>query len=259
MKSAQQAQTLNPNIARTQTILGFADLAQTDIAQAKRAFEQALTLDSSDPLARLGLGLAKIRQGDLEAGKSELETAVNLDPNNAVIRSYLGKAYYELRNKDYAGKEFEIAKAMDPKDPTPYFYDAILKQTTNRPVEALHDMQKAIELNDNRGVYRSKLLLDKDNAARQVGLGRIFTNLGFDDPANRQAMKSLATDPSNYSAHRLLSDSYATKPRHEIARSSEHLQSQLLQPLSYNPIQPSLAYTDLNIIKGIGSNDTSFN
>ena len=259
LKSAQKAQAINPKLARTQTILGFADLAETEIDAAKQAFQQALELDSSDPLARLGLGLAKIRQGDIEAGKNELETAVNLDPNNAIIRSYLGKAYYELRNKDYAGKEFEIAKERDPKDPTPYFYDAILKQTTNRPVEALHDMQRAIELNDNRGVYRSKLLLDKDTAARQVGLGRIFTNLGFDDPANRQAMKSLAIDPSNYSAHRLLSDSYLTKPRHEIARSSEHLQSQLLQPLNYNPIQPSLAYTDLNIIKGIGPNETSFN
>lgn len=257
--SAQKAQALNPKIARTQTVLGFADLAQTDIEAAKHAFEQALVLDSSDPLARLGLGLAKIRQGDVEEGKAELETAVNLDPNNAVIRSYLGKAYYELRNKDYAGTEYKIAKEMDPKDPTPWFYGAILKQTTNRPVEALQDMQKAIELNDNRGVYRSKLLLDKDVAARQTGLGRIFNGLGFDDVANRQAMKSLAIDPSNYSAHRLLSDSHAARPRHEIARSSEHLQSQLLQPLNYNPIQPSLAYTDLNIIKGVGPNDTSFN
>jgi hypothetical protein len=72
-------------------------------------------------------------------------------------------------------------------------------------------------------------------------------------------MKSLAVDPSNYSAHRLLSDSYATKPRHEIARASEYLQSQLLQPLNYNPIQPSLAYTDLNIIRGIGPNNMAFN
>ena len=166
--SAQKAQALNPKVARTQTILGFADLAQTKIEAAAKAFEQALVIDSSDPLARLGLGLTKIRKGDVEAGKNELETAVNLDPNNAVIRSYLGKAYYELRNKDYAGTEFKIAKEMDPKDPTPWFYDAILKQTTNRPVDALHDMQKAIELNDNRGVYRSSLLLDKDLAATKL-------------------------------------------------------------------------------------------
>ena len=257
--SAQKAQNLNPKLARTQTILGFADLAQVDIDAAKKAFEQAIALDSSYPLARLGLGLAKIRKGALEEGTRDIETAVNLDPDNALTRSYLGKAYYELRNKDYASTEFKIAKEMDPKDPTSWFYDAILKQTTNRPVEALYDMQKAIELNDNRGVYRSKLLLDKDVAAREAGLGRIYNSVGFDDVANRLASKSLATDPSNYSAHRLLSDSYATRPRHEIARTSEHLQSQLLQPLNYNPIQPSLAYADLNIIKGVGPAITAFN
>ena len=78
------------------------------------------------------------------------------------MRSYLGKAYYELRNEGYAATELAIAKEMDPNDPTPWFYDAILKQTANRPIEALHDMQQAIELNNNRGVYRSKLLLDED-------------------------------------------------------------------------------------------------
>ncbi|MEQ1560970.1 MAG: tetratricopeptide repeat protein [Methyloglobulus sp.] len=257
--AAQKALDLDANLERTQTVMGFAHLLRMDTDEALASFTKAIQLDSTSPLARLGLGLAKIRNGDLKEGRQDLETAAILDPNNSIVRSYLGKAYYEERRPDMADTQFGLAKDRDPKDPTPYFYDAINKQTTNRPVEALHDMQKAIELNDNRGVYRSKFQLDKDTAARQVGLGRIFNNLGFDDPANRQAMKSLAIDPSNYSAHRLLSDSYATKPRHEIARASEHLQSQLLQPLNYNPIQPSLAYTDLNIIRGIGPNDTAFN
>jgi tetratricopeptide (TPR) repeat protein len=259
LKSAQKAQAINPKIARTQTIVGFADLAQTDIHDAKRAFEQALVLDSSDPLARLGLGLAKIRKGDLEAGKSELETAVNLDPNNAVIRSYLGKAYYELRNKDYAGKEFEIAKEMDPKDPTPYFYDAILKQTTNRPVEALHDMRKAIELNDNRGVYRSKLLLDSDSAARSASLGRIYNDLGFQQRGLLEGWNSVNQDPSNYSAHRLLADNYAALPRHEVSRLSELLKAQLLQPINITPVQPQAAESNILILDGLGSSITSFN
>ena len=259
LKSAQTAQTLNPNIARTQTVLGFADLAQTDISEAKQTFEHALTLDSSDPLARLGLGLAKIRKGDLEAGKTELETAVNLDPNNAVIRSYLGKAYYELRNKDYAGTEFKIAKAMDPKDPTPWFYDAILKQTINRPVEALRDMQKAKELNDNRAVYRSSLLLDKDLAARSAGLGRIYNDLGFQRLGLVEGWTSVNTDPSNYSAHRLLADNYASQPRHEVARVSELLQSQLLQPLNITPVQPQLAQSNILIVDGLGPSSLSFN
>ena len=259
LESAHKAQTLNPQISRTHTVLGFASLAQTDIAAAKHAFEQALSLDSSDPLARLGLGLAKIRTGDVEAGKNELETAANIDPNNAIIRSYLGKAYYELRNKDYAGTEYKIAKEMDPKDPTPYFYDAILKQTTNRPVQAFHDIQKAKELNDNRAVYRSSLLLDKDLAARSAAQGRIYNELGFQQQGLLEGWKSVNRDHSNYSAHRLLADNYAALPRHELARASELLQSQLLQPVNITPIQPNLAESSLFILNGLGPSDLSYN
>lgn len=257
--SAQKAQTLNPQVSRTQIVLGFADLAQTDIEAAKKAFEQALILDSSDPLARLGLGLAKIRKGHVEEGKNELETAVNLDPNNAVIRSYLGKAYYELRNKDYAGTEFKIAKEMDPKNPTPWFYDAILKQTTNRPVEALHDMQKAIELNDNRGVYRSKLLLDEDAAARTANMARIYNDLGFGRVALKEAWKSLGYDSTNPSAHRFLSDAYVGQPRYRVARASELLQAQLLQPINITPVQPQLTSENIGILNSTGPGSLSVN
>ncbi|CAA9889947.1 TonB-dependent receptor [Candidatus Methylobacter favarea] len=257
--SAQKAQSLNPKLARTQIILGFADLAQVDIDAAKRAFEQAIAYDSSDPLARLGLGLAKIRKGALEEGTRDIETAVSLDPDNAVARSYLGKAYYELRNRDYADTELNLSKEMDSKDPTPWFYDAILKQTTNRPVEALHDMQKAIELNDNRGVYRSKLLLDEDLAARSAAQGRIYNDLGFQRLGLLEGWNSVNTDPANYSAHRLLADNYASQPRHEIARVSELLQSQLLQPINITPIQPQLSQSNILVVDGLGPSALSFN
>ncbi|MCI0563109.1 MAG: TonB-dependent receptor, partial [Nitrososphaera sp.] len=147
----------------------------------------------------------------------------------------------------------------DPKDPTPWFYDAIHKQTTNRPVEALHDLQKAIELNDNRAVYRSKLLLDEDLAARSASLGRIYNDLGFQQLGLVEGWKSVNTDPSNFSAHRLLADNYAALPRHEIARVSELLQSQLLQPINITPVQPNLAQSNLLILEGGGPSALSFN
>ncbi len=257
--SAQKAQNLNPKLAKTQTILGFADLAQVDIDAAKRAFEQAIAFDSSYPLARLGLGLAKIRKGALEEGTRDIETAVNLDPDNAVSRSYLGKAYYELRNKDYAGTEYKIAKEMDPKDPTPWFYDAILKQTTNRPVEALHDMQKAIDLNDNREVYRSRLLLNQDAAARASNHARIYNDLGFGRVALKQAWNSLGYDSTNSSAHRFLSDAYIGQPRFRIARASELLQAQLLQPINITPVQPQLTSENIGILNSTGPGTLSLN
>ena len=152
-----------------------------------------------------------------------------------------------------------MAKQLDPNDPTPYFYDAIAKQTTNRPVEALHDMQQAIELNDNRAVYRSRLLLDADEASRSASLGRIYTDLGFEPLALVEGWKSVNTDPTNSSAHRLLADTYASLPRHEIARVSELLQSQMLQPVNMTPIQPHLAESNLFLISAGGPGGLSFN
>jgi tetratricopeptide (TPR) repeat protein len=259
LEAAKKAVALDPSLSRTRTVLGYAFLTQVDTKEAKGAFEKAIEFDQADPLARLGLGLATIRDGDLAEGRREIEIAASLDPNNAIVRSYLGKAYYEEKRTGLDEREYSIAKELDPKDPTPWFYDAIQKQTTNRPVEALHDIQKAIELNDNRAVYRSRLLLDSDLAARSASLGRIYSDLGFQQLALVEGWKSVNTDPTNYSAHRFLADSYAVLPRHEIARVSELLQSQLLQPLNMTPVQPQLAEANLFQISAGGPAALSFN
>jgi tetratricopeptide (TPR) repeat protein len=259
LDEARKAAGQNPDIARTQTVLGFAYLAQIKTKESRDAFERAIILDQADPLPRLGLGLATIRDGDVEAGRKEIEIAASLDPNNSLIRSYLGKAYYEEKRGKTAATQFSMAKELDPNDPTPWFYDAILKQSVNRPVEALHDLQKSISLNDNRAVYRSRLLLDQDLAARSASLGRIYDDLGFQQLALVEGWKSVNTDPANYSAHRFLADSYSVLPGHEIARVSELLQSQLLQPINIDPIQPSLAQKNLLILEGAGPSSPSFN
>jgi tetratricopeptide (TPR) repeat protein/opacity protein-like surface antigen len=259
LEAANKAVALNPNLSRTQTVLGYAYLLQVQTTESKAAFEKAIELDQADPLSRLGLGLAKIRESDLPEGRREIEIAASLDPNNSIVRSYLGKAYYEEKRTGLDEKEYSIAKELDPKDPTPWFYDAIQKQTTNRPVEALQDIQKAIELNDNRAVYRSRLQLDSDLAARSASLARIFSDLGFQQLALVEGWKSVNTDPTNFSAHRFLADSYSILPRHEIARVSELLQSQLLQPLNMTPIQPRLAESNLFLVSAGGPGALSFN
>ena len=259
LEAAQQAEQRNPGLARTQSVLGFANLTQIRIAQAKAAFEQAIELDQTDPLARLGLGLALIRRGKLERGRGQIELAASLDPNNSLIRSYLGKAYFDEKRDSAAATELAMAKQLDPNDPTPWFYSAIRKQTVNRPVEALEDLQKSIELNDRRFVYRSKLLLDDDLAARSVNLARIFQDLGFEKPALVKGWKSVTVAPDNFSAHRFLADSYSALPRHNVARASELLQSQLLAPINDTPLQPQLAEANLPILENAGPLAAAFN
>jgi tetratricopeptide (TPR) repeat protein len=225
VSAAEHASALAPATARAWTVLGFAYLTKISIPAAMQAFEKAITLDQAAPLPRLGLGLAKIRKG---------------------------------KRDQLAATQYEMARELDPNDPTPWFYDAIRKQTENRPVEALHDLQTSIKLNDNRAVYRSRLELDADLATRSAGIARIYRDLGFEQRALVDGWQSVNTDPTNYSAHRLLADSYATQPRHEIARVSELLQSQLLQPINLTPVQPQLAETNLFILEGAGPSDATF-
>ncbi len=245
-RAIDKAAALAPDLERIQTVRGFVALAGFRYSRAKDAFRKAVSLDSASPLARFGLGLATIRAGDLGRGRNDIEVAAGLDPNRSLLRSYLGKAYFAERREALASEQYAIAKDLDPRDPTPWLYDAILKQSENRPVEALDDLERSIKLNDNRAVYRSRLLLDQDLASRQVGVARIYNDLGFDALGVTEATRSLTLDPGNASAHRFLADTYATQPRTEIAQVSELLQAQLLQNININPVQPSLAETRLN-------------
>ncbi|MCG8549786.1 MAG: hypothetical protein MI799_05215, partial [Desulfobacterales bacterium] len=194
-----------------------------------------------------------------DKGTKQIETAAILDPDNALIRSYLGKAYYEQKRTELARTEFAIAKELDPNDPTPWFYNAILNQVENRPVEAFSDLQRSIELNDNRAVYRSRLLLDEDLAVRGAGSARIYDDLGFQKKAVMESTKSLGIDPTNHSAHRFLSESYTRYPQYRIAQVSELLQSQLFQPINTTPVQPRMSTKGLNYLYTNSSGASAFN
>jgi class 3 adenylate cyclase/CHASE2 domain-containing sensor protein/tetratricopeptide (TPR) repeat protein len=228
-------------------VQGFGRLASFDVDAARASFEAALRLEDQQPLAHLGLGLALIRRNHLLEGRRQIEVAAGLDPTRSLLRSYLGKAYFEeLRNRD-AGQQLAMARQLDPDDPTPWFYDAIRKQQENRPVEALHDLERSIGLNDNRATFRSGILLDQDRATREASLGRIYKDLGFTQLGRLAAGAALDVDPASSGAHRLLADLYSADPNLEVARVSEVLQTQLLQGVGLNPVQPSLGFADLDL------------
>ncbi len=257
--SAQHALNLDARLPEAHRALGFSALAAFRIEEAQAAFAQAISASSSDPLAHLGHGLATIAKGDLAAGRRELETAVALDGNNALLRAYLGKAYFEEKRSTHAAQQFSIAKKLDPADPTAWLYDGLRRQSENAPVAAMQDLHASIVANDHRAVYRSRLLLDKDRAARGASLARVYRDLGFTQLGVREATRSMDLDPANASAHRFLSDSYQGIRRREIARVSELLQAQLLQDINVNPLQPSVAETNLNIFTAGGPAAPGFN
>ena len=240
-------------------VQGFALLATSSGAAAEQKFRQALKGESQNPLALQGLGLAQIRQGNLVAGTTQIELAVLHDPQSSLLRSYLGRSFFQGFRLNSAAKQYAIAKALDPNDPTPWFYDGIRQQIQNRPIQALHDVEHSILLNDNRAPFRSRLLLDEDLASRGTSLGRIYDDLGFRQLGINEASKSLAANPASAAAHRFLGELYDGQPRLEAARLSALLQAQLLQPVGMNPVQPSLAFSNLGVLRNSGPSSVGFN
>ncbi len=237
---AETAVRRDPGSARALSVLGFVQLAELKSAEALATFDKAVAADPGYPMGRLGHGIASIRRGRFEAGREEMQTAAALDPDDSLIRSYLGKAYYEERREKEASKELATAMQLDPSDPTPHLYDAILKQNYNRPVEALDSLQTSIELNDRRGVYRSRLLLDQDQAVRGADLARIYNDLGFEQLGMVTARRSADADQSNYSSHMFLAGNYRSLPGFAPAFLSEVLQARIYQPVSVNAVRPDV-------------------
>jgi Tfp pilus assembly protein PilF len=258
IESASRARTLAPNQSQPLVVLGFASLRAFDTAAAAAAFEAAIELERDAPLPWLGLGLASIRRGDLAAGRRQLELAVALDPANPLTRSYMSKIYSAENRGELTASQLELAKNFDPFDPTPWLYSSLQKLQTNRPIEAMQDLRLAASKNGDRPVFRSRLQLDEDIATRSAGLARVHSEIGSGQLALLDAWQALGEDPADFTGHRLLADAYANEPGHEIARVSELLVSQLLQPANVTPLKPQLGQENMVLAQRAGPSATSF-
>lgn len=241
----EQALALNDSDPYILSAVGFYHLTRYEADQALELFTRAIASDQSSGLFHFGRGLALIRKGKLEAGREELAKAAVLEPNISIYRSYLGKAFFEEEREELAAHEYDRAIALDAEDPTPFLYRAYNHLSNNRPVDAIRDVEKSIELNDNRAIYRSSMLLDKDTAVRSAGLAEVFNTLGFARVAQIEAIKSINRDYSNYSAHRLLGESYRALIFVDPLVSERKI-STLLSPLSLNLFRSGSAQAGLN-------------
>ena len=243
-----QALRLSPRHGAAWVLRGFVHAAGNDHRTALADFEHAVSLDGTLPTAWLGRGLIKIRLGRSEEGRRDLQVAAVLQPSQSIFRSYLGKAWAEVGETKLAEKDFALARRLDTNDPTPLLYSALLKQSENRINEAVRDLERSAELNDNRSVYRSAQLLDQDRAVRSANLASIYLDAGMIDVSVREAVRAVNYDYANYSAHLFLANSYdrlrdprQINLRYETPWLSEYLLANLLAPVGAGTLSQSVS------------------
>ena len=241
----------SPRHAQGFALRGFIAAARDRQPEALKWFDQAIERDGALGNAWLGRGLVRIRQGERKEGRQDLQTAAALEPNRALIRNYLGKAFSHEGRDALAQKDLRLARKLDPNDPTAWLYSALLNQQHNRINEAIRELEKSQDLNDNQAIFRSKLLLDQDRAVRSANLASIFRDAGMGDVSVREAAKAVNTDYANYSAHLFLASSYDLirdpklfNLRYEAPARSEWLIGNLLAPVGAGTLSRNMSQQD---------------
>jgi Tfp pilus assembly protein PilF len=242
---------LSPRNAQALALKGFLLAAQNKISEATGWFDRAIEVDGALGNAWLGRGLCRIRRGDFSEGLHDLLVAAATEPQRSLLRSYLAKGFSNAGKDALASREIAIALRLDPNDPTGWLYSALIKQQQNQINGAIKDMEKSQSLNDNRQLFRSKMLLDQDNAVRSVNLATMYNDDGMADVGVREAAKAVTYDYDNASAHLFLSDSYNAlrdptdfNLRYETAWFNELLLANLLAPVGADRLSQTLSYQE---------------
>jgi len=264
---------LAPRNAEGMALKGFLLAAKGQLREANTWFDRAIATDGALANAWLGRGLVKIRQGmdrhlvDLAPvpeppGRQDLQVAATLEPQRSILRSYLGKAFSDQHDLPHARRELTLAQTLDPNDPTSWLYLALLNQQANRINEAIDDLEQSKTLNNNRSIFRSRLLLDQDQAVRGANLASIYRDAGMFDRSVQEAARAVNYDYGNYSAHLFLANSYDAlrdpkliNLRYETPWFSELLVANLLAPVGGGNLSQNISqqeYSKLFASDGLG-------
>ncbi len=203
-----KALRLAPREGTVLSLAGFVRLAFRDYDEAKKYFDQATKANARLGEPHLGLAIYEFRYRHFDLGLEEMLTATLLEPRVAQYQNELGKALYQTRSFDRSLEVWDYAKTLDPKDPTPHFYKGVALTDLNRPGEAIQEINKSIELNDNVAMFRGRQSLNQDLSLRNYNLARSYQQLGMSEWAFSKAVTAVKNDPTNSSAHLFLQDSY---------------------------------------------------
>ena len=273
LEALKKSLAASPRNAQALALQGFVLSGQNKMTGARSYFEQAIAADSSLANGWLGRGLCKIKAADVDGGRQDLEVAAALEPTRAFLRSYLGKAwsmdqpFQYTWNSQKATNELGRAMQLDPQDPTAWLYSALLNDQRDAINQAIADLEHSQDLNANRALFRSKFLLDQDQAVRSANLALIYQDAGFTDVAVREGTRAVEDDYANYAAHLFLSDSYyalldpkKSNIRYQSAWENELLLADLLAPVGAGVLSQSVSqqeYSKLFQADSIGVSSAS--
>lgn len=235
--AVERSLAASPDLAAAHALQGYLRLDRGAAKEAVAAFDRALELDASLGGAWLGRGLAQQRLLQKDAAYQSLQRAAALEPQQSSHRIALARSFSSNHEDALAEKELRLARTLNPGDPSAWLHSALHHWQQNRPNEAVRELETSLALNDDRAVFRSDNLLDRDRAIRSANLAAMYREVGLDESALRLASRATTDAYTDFSGHLLLANFYrdledpnAFDLRYETTRYSEQLMASLLAP-----------------------------
>jgi arylsulfatase A-like enzyme/Tfp pilus assembly protein PilF len=144
---------------------GLLDIEEGRFDDAVAHLERVVRSEPTSELAYHGLAAALIKLRQFEKALPVLQKAVELAPNSGILQYRLGVVLYETGNLKDSVAHFELAVRAVPDWVDAHYSLATVYLRTERPDEALHEVDRALEVDPT--YYRANLmrgiLLVEDN------------------------------------------------------------------------------------------------
>ncbi|NJN55356.1 MAG: tetratricopeptide repeat protein, partial [Anaerolineae bacterium] len=233
---SEEAVVLAPDNARVWTAVAAAYLANGDrlldagdpnganleYAQAVTSAERAIDLNPENPIV-LSTAYAYVAGGLVAQGEPELyqdaqiqaETAITLDPENALARYYMGQVFTVQGFYDAAREQFLLG--IQAHESSSREHDELAFNVSALYIEMAYNAFSNSRLPEAIIWFEDALQTDPDNADAYDGLAYMYLQLGDDQQAEEQAIRSVELNPNVARAHGRLGEAYMRNNKFDLA------------------------------------------
>jgi tetratricopeptide (TPR) repeat protein len=202
----EHALSIAPWNANLRYIYGRLLVDMNLIDEARAQFARSLQLDPTFSRAYLGEGIVLLKEGKPDDAIKELSKASLFEPYLSEVHSFLGIAYYQKHDAGAALKELRTAEECDPLDSTPHQLSSAIYNDLYRPVEAIGEARRVLELFPYRKASGEALLEGAQNGIMSVNYGLNFLDLP--EWSLYYALKALFWDPYRNTSHFGVANAY---------------------------------------------------